>query len=357
MQKQIHPGFELKNTLDSLGWSQRDLSYLLEVSNSHINNILSGNRSITSEIAIKLEAADLGSARDWLHKQLEWDLAIVTEETSEETKAISLWQSIQKRIPLNYFKKHGLLVSDRSEDIHNILKVYKVNSVSEFNSMIDEYNFVHFRKSAAFVEMKENVVAWSMLAEYKVSQLECIGSFNKDSKDELVKKLQKLFLLNDGLNDKVKILLSQYGIKFDILDRPPKTPVDGKSFLSIGIPSIVLTSRYKRLDNFAFTLMHELGHVFLHLTKSKYREHSFFTNNTENDQLEFEANNFARNELISTKQWEDFLTRYLTYNDDAIEEYSNEIEVHQAIIRGRLCFEYPKYYRRKSRINDINKVL
>jgi len=184
-----------------------------------------------------------------------------------------------------------------------------------------------------------------------------IGSFNKDSKDELVKKLQKLFLLNDGLNDKVKILLSQYGIKFDILDRPPKTPVDGKSFLSIGIPSIVLTSRYKRLDNFAFTLMHELGHVFLHLTKSKYREHSFFTNNTENDQLEFEANNFARNELISTKQWEDFLTRYLTYNDDAIEEYSNEIEVHQAIIRGRLCFEYPKYYRRKSRINDINKVL
>ena len=32
-----------------------------------------------------------------------------------------------------------------------------------------------------------------------------------------------------------------------------------------GCPVIGLTLRYDRLDNFWFVLLHELGHVFLHL--------------------------------------------------------------------------------------------
>lgn len=31
-----------------------------------------------------------------------------------------------------------------------------------------------------------------------------------------------------------------------------------------GVPHIVLTKRYDRIDNFAFDLMHEVGHVLCH---------------------------------------------------------------------------------------------
>ena len=44
---------------------------------------------------------------------------------------------------------------------------------------------------------------------------------------------------------------------------------DGACFFQEDNPVIVYTGRYDRVDNFWFTLAHEIAHVLLHLDKKK----------------------------------------------------------------------------------------
>lgn len=45
-----------------------------------------------------------------------------------------------------------------------------------------------------------------------------------------------------------------------------KTPIDGFSFWQGENPTIVLTLRLNRIDNYAFALLHEIYHVYMHLS-------------------------------------------------------------------------------------------
>ena len=61
-------------------------------------------------------------------------------------------------------------------------------------------------------------------------------------------------------------LLNKRGIHFVLLPHLPKTYLDGACFLSpAGRPVIGMTLRHDRLDNFWFTLLHELAHMKLHV--------------------------------------------------------------------------------------------
>lgn len=63
-------------------------------------------------------------------------------------------------------------------------------------------------------------------------------------------------------------------------------PVDGYSFWEGDNPTIVITKRLNRIDNFAFVLFHELGHICLHLLDEKNRNQDFIETdpNSRNEQ-------------------------------------------------------------------------
>jgi HTH-type transcriptional regulator/antitoxin HigA len=355
MNEITHPSVDLIDMMDNKSLSQRELSSIIQVTPSVLNGIIVHKKPISAEIAVKLEAADLGVARDWLVKQALYDLFITQKKIGKKTNIISEWNSIQEIIPYSYFKKRGVLTSNQEKNIAEIYRIYNVKDLNDFHELHSNYQFTHYRKSNAFKEQKNNVIAWSLLAEDIVRKVG-VNNFDKSSKDKLIENLNQLFYENPKtLLSDVKILLAKYGIKFETLDRPSKTPVDGKSFMSGKNPAIVLSLKYKRLDNFAFTIMHELGHVFLHLS-GEFKDASFFINSSKNDVLEFEANQFARNVLIPENSWESFIENNNIFTDDVIYDFANKIKVHPAIVRGRVCFEYNNYYRRKSSITTINKI-
>lgn len=82
-------------------------------------------------------------------------------------------------------------------------------------------------------------------------------------------ELNQAFYNNNNLLENLESILEKYGIKLIYLKKLDKTPVDGYSFWSDDSPTIVLALRYKRVDYLAFTLFHELGHIFLHLSKKQ----------------------------------------------------------------------------------------
>jgi HTH-type transcriptional regulator/antitoxin HigA len=106
-------------------------------------------------------------------------------------------------------------------------------------------------------------------------------------------------LLDEGPS-LVQKLLKKYGIHYCVIPHLPKTHLDGVSCIgSDGNPVIGMTIRYDRLDNFWYTLFHELAHVFLHLSSDK-ESHAYIDDlqYRANNEQEQEADDFAGKELI-----------------------------------------------------------
>ena len=358
-EKIIHPGLILDNMLNDKGLSQRDLASKIDVAQSLLNNILNGNRNININLAISLENAGFKTALFWLSHQMNYSLSIAKKEEDviKKAEAIKTWNEIDEIVPLSYFKKQEVGISS-PDDINKVYEVYDVKNFDSLKKKIAAFNPTYFRKSSKFVENKNNVIAWSVLAKYKAKE-ENVPVFKRSYEKDLLNDLKRCFYKNHDVITKSKSILNKYGIKFFTLSRPPQTPVDGKSFVSDNNPAIVLTLKYKRLDNFAYSLFHELGHVFSHLTNPNHPELSkeeFFINSSSNALVEFEADNYARNNLIDQVLWNDFVTFNDEFSDDVILDFSKAHKVHPGIVRGRICYENNEYYSKRSVINEMNKL-
>jgi len=358
MQHQVvHPGAHLFNMLNERGLSQRELASKINIAHSLLNNILKGNRNINVSIALSLEAAGFENAKYWMTSQIEYllDQAKADEELVKRNESIKLWNDLSKIVPVPFFKKQNMIQSYSSNDVNKIYKIYNVNSLNELKIKIEQFIPANFRKSTKFIENRNNVIAWSLLADYKAKK-EKVNSFYIKNEYTLIEELNECFYTNKNTLSKTKKILNKYGIKFFILDRPPKTPIDGKSFMSDGNPAIVLSLKYKRLDNFAFNIMHEIGHIFMHIFKPKNDDVINTSNTVKTKFEEFEADNYAKNKLLDANRWDEFFFLNNEFPDSIIFEFSKKFNIHPAIIRGRVCFEKPEYYRKRSLINRDNII-
>ncbi len=134
---------------------------------------------------------------------------------------------------------------------------------------------------------------------HKVSSKKLNRSFvAEDLTAEVVQGLVKLSALEHGPAMVVEYL-NNYGIHFLTVKHFDKTHLDGASMLlPDGTPVIVLTLRHDRLDNFWFTLLHELAHVKLHLSQDQDSFYDDLDAVIDSDPLEDEANVFASEALL-----------------------------------------------------------
>lgn len=360
MSKQnLHPGEYLSKLLEKKKVNQRELAAKIDVAHSLLSNILKGHRNVNVNLALALEAAGFKTADYWLEKQMKFSLqeAKKGQDYLKKKSHIEIWNKIEeeKLIPLSYLKKQSFLGIESSEHLDKIFKLYDVKDLGQLEQTLNNYNLSFFRKSSKFAEDRNNVIAWSVVAEEKARTIK-VGQFNKEQEESLIMELKKCFYDNTDTLKKTEKILHRYGIKFFLLDRPSKTPVEGKSFISDQNPAIGLTLKYKRLDNFAFTLLHELGHVFLHLSKEEYKNADFFINNANMKVEEFEADNYAKEKLIKLEDWNEFILSNDHYSDSVIYDFAKRIKVHPGIIRGRVCFENPEYYRKRTSITAENQL-
>ena len=110
-----------------------------------------------------------------------------------------------------------------------------------------------------------------------------------------------------------------------------------------GCPVVALTLRHDRLDNFWFTLFHELAHVALHLDKDGLE--AFFDDLTEgskNDRCEKEADKRAAEALIPEAEWKAAnLSKKST--PGAVLAFAQSLRISPAIPAGRVRYECKSY--------------
>ncbi|MBN3895859.1 MAG: HigA family addiction module antitoxin [Nostoc sp.] len=84
-----HPGeILLKDFLDPMGITQRELADALHVPYQRINELVNQKRGITPSTAIRLSKFFGNSSEFWLNLQQNWELYYVLKEEEEELKSI-----------------------------------------------------------------------------------------------------------------------------------------------------------------------------------------------------------------------------------------------------------------------------
>ena len=161
---------------------------------------------------------------------------------------------------------------------------------------------------------------------------------------EFIRKVVGLSVLDDGPVQAGRFL-AKSGIALVILNYLPGTHLDGAAMVGLsGKPVVAVTLRHDRLDNFWFTLAHELAHVVLHLTKDAT---ACFLDDLESDipksQKEKEADRLAADSLIPPREWNRAGGPDMA-SDVQVRNLASRVHIHPAIVAGRLRFEKDSYH-------------
>ena len=143
---------------------------------------------------------------------------------------------------------------------------------------------------------------------------------------------------------KISAALIKLGIVVVFEESFPGLNLDGAVYINAqGNPIIALSLRHNRVDNFWFTLAHELAHVILHYDNLNEVIIDDIDESIAHTQgKEFEANKLAGELLIPRRIWRSCPVKY-SNSISEVEQFANEVNIHPAIIAGRIRRERANY--------------
>jgi HTH-type transcriptional regulator / antitoxin HigA len=203
---------------------------------------------------------------------------------------------------------------------------------------------------------KKSKVDVNAVHAWRCRVLDLAGSLNLPDydpevlSDALIQQLKALSPLSDGPL-RVRQRLQEVGIALILEKQLPGTHLDGAAMWHPkGFPVIALTLRYDRLDNFWFTLFHELGHVVKHLgtTPGEGFLDTDIDSISENE-IEREADRFALDAFIKEEEWDRLGSLSLA---DDVRAAAKHLAIHPAIIAGRLRREAGDYRKHRTLIGQ-----
>lgn len=159
--------------------------------------------------------------------------------------------------------------------------------------------------------------------------------------DDFISHIARLSARRDGPKQVLEALRG-IGICVVIESGLPGMSVDGASFHTKQVgPVLALTLRHDRLDNFWFTLLHEVGHIALHLSDPSDDVFVDSVEDGESDddqEAEAEANAFAKDSLIPRDTWlRSDAHRF--GNESSVVSLAKQLGIHPAIVAGRIRYE------------------
>lgn len=329
----IGPGAFIKEELETRNWRQEDLGEILGISLKSVNQLIKNKQSITVKTAKLLSKAFGQSPQYWLSLDTNYRLRLSKYDKQE--KRVDVLAKIYKYMPIKeMIEKDWIEKYEEPEELQSL--VCKFWHIKKLNfKFLDEAKLPNLRKSEAFQQFNEfYAYTWFNMAK-RCAEIFAADKYFKGELKELVSEYTNYTLLKTGPQKLIRDL-NCIGVKFLVLHHLQKTYIDGAAFCDKANPVIVYTLRYNRIDNFWFTIAHEIAHILLHL---KSRD-DFFIDNLDliNTKKEKEANKFAL-KMIKAKEIIEYFRPYGKYiSERRVRNCAEEIGVSEAIVVGVLQY-------------------
>lgn len=344
----IHPGEILLDELKARKITQNEFAAIIGVQKSQFNEMLKGKRDFNTGVCIKIAAALDMDESVWLNLMQNYEIDKAKINNREQLERIENWKSISTNLPMSYLRNQKITSGNVEEDIPKLEHIFGPDFLYSTSRNLIQKAPAHYRKSLKRAINPHYLEVWKKLVAHQAYDLK-VEKFDATAFSDLSDQLKAIFRQNESVLEKSVSALASNGIKLVHLPKPDHCAVEGVSFWQDDHPVIGLSVTYNRIDNYAFNLFHELGHVHLHLESN--RRHSFvdFEEKTEEyaeDPLEKEANKFALDHLIDPEAWDDFLLKNFKPIDADFIQFAEQHNVHPAIVLGRYCMQMGSFKRR-----------
>ena len=321
--------------MDQANLSPRDLVPFIG-SRAKVSEVLSGKRAITMSMARALHQ-HLGIPADVLLQ--EPGATFPDKEPDLEYSRFPLRAMVKANwIPdVRNLKDHAEeLVTELMERAGGrpaAMALYRKNDSRRVNAKTDDYALKAW--------------CWQVLAQ--VNEKPLPAEFQDGTVDqEFLRQVAQLSALADG-PVQARDFLAQHGIGFGYVQHLPRTHLDGAALRLPGDPPVIgMTLRYDRIDNFWFTLLHELGHVGCHLGRCS--DETGFVDDLNlrdveagaGDAAELEADDWAQDALIPPDIWKNgaILDNPVPM---AVMQMAWDARVHPAVVAGRIRHRLGNY--------------
>lgn len=294
---------------------------------SKVTEVLNGTRSLSLNMIRKLSAG-LGISADVLIKEPCAKSAI--------SKDIS-WDAF----PIAEMRSRGYFEGFKGSI--NELKEYSIEKLNQFLTSVPNgfslkpallRTTAHLRSNDKEIDSYA-LWAWQVRVLQKAQLEQLPVKYVKGTVDaNWMKKLAQLSWSDQGPK-LAKEFLNRHGIHLVIEGHLPKTYLDGAVCIcASGNPVVALTLRHDKLDNFWFSLMHELAHIALHLdgTETWYLDK---LDAEGGDKVEQEADALAQESLIPSGD----LNPLEMQDTSSVRKFASSLCISPCIVAGRVRHE------------------
>ena len=259
-------------------------------------------------------------------------------------------KNVSEEIPWKELSTRGLI--DKGKTLSKIAPLIPFLDINDnrgnFFRKADGSNDISAKLWLAEVKQKAQMIQFSK-SIWDLFKLESIDR----------KFLSKIAKLSVEIKNVLTIQeeLEKVGIILIFSPSLPKAKVDGTvGLLPFNTPFVGLSLRYSRLDNFWFTLLHELSHIKLHFDQLKKPIIDNLEDEKDDpDHIEAAANYETLEAIVPRRIWSRSDLIYDPYiSEQKIKRFAEKIGVHPALIAGRLQREKKRYSKYRKIVDQID---
>jgi addiction module HigA family antidote len=293
----VPPGASVRETMEALGMSQRELADRTGLTVQTLNRIFKGDQPITYETANRFDLVTGTPAAYWnqLETQYRTQLARLEERSRLENDLAWI-----RTIPAATLVARKAIPASPDKVIlfREVLKFYSVSSVAAWQT-IWEQPAAAARRSACFASSPGPTSAWLRLGQLAAHKTAC-KPYSKPRFLEVLRVIRDLTLdLPESFIPRMTATCASAGAALVLVPEIKGAPWSGAAeWLAPDKATILLNLRGKTEDRFWFTFFHEAGHI---LHDSKKDQHIDDGKTYAGDPAEQRADQFAAEILIPRK--------------------------------------------------------
>lgn len=357
------PGQLIEKLIENRGWSKRSLALILEIGESSLNKIISGQNKVTARIALALEDIFEVSAEEFLTLQQEYDLAKARiEERPDQGRANRA--KVYGDLPVAKMIERGWIVADGMKDTKNVerelSRFFKVNRLEDADILLPHAA----KKTQTSVEATPAQLAWLYRVK-AIAEGMLAGKYSQQAVEQVIERIALLRGHPENMR-KVPSILAKAGIRFVIVQGLEGGKIDGVCFwLNEKSPVIGMTLRFDRIDNFLFVLRHELEHVRNRdgMSGPAMLDIDIGTDATVTleatvAQQEAIANAAAADFCVPTKMMDAFIRRKAPYfSDHDLVGFAKVMHVHPGLVAGQLQRHTGHYHKFRKHLAPVREFI